>query len=360
MLRASWRAVCAFAAAGVFAFVLVGPALGAFNWPGDTPRLRPGAHPPNLDEEAEERLLELDKEFIANRTAGDQRLEVQHAGSLRSRAARERHGMGHTKPPSGPATFNGAWTALGPSPMGEVTRSSGSLIPMNGRIGALAIRPSNGQLILAAAQGGIWTYDAASGTWTPRTSDLETQAMGALAVAPSNDAVVYAGTGEGALSGDSYFGDGVLKSIDGGQTWAHVSDDYFEGVSISRIAVDPTNANHLYAAVLRGRGGARRVTVAPHSRYGLWESTNGGVSWTLRKAVSEDNGATDVEIDPQDPRIVYATFWHDAIYKSTNGGRTFTPIMNFGLTQPDYGDCALLDLHLASIAGWVRNAVRGL
>ena len=52
--------------------------------------------------------------------------------------------------------------------------------------------------------------------------------------------IVYAGTGEGALSGDSYFGDGVLKSIDGGQTWAHVSGDYFEGVSISRIAVDPT------------------------------------------------------------------------------------------------------------------------
>jgi photosystem II stability/assembly factor-like uncharacterized protein len=126
--------------------------------------------------------------------------------------------------------------------MGEVTRSSGSIVPMNGRIGALAIRPSDGRLILAGAQGGIWTLDDGAAAWVPRTSDLETQAMGALTVAPSNDAVVYAGTGEGALSGDSYFGDGVLKSGDGGTTWAHVSGDYFQGVSISRIAVDPTAA----------------------------------------------------------------------------------------------------------------------
>src|SRR3954451_14575089 len=246
MHRRTWRAGCAALLVALFSLGSAAVAsANVFTWPADTPFLKAGQRPPDLDEEAEERLLELDKEFIANRTAGDQRLQVQHAGALRSRAARDRHGLRHTRPASGPAIFNGAWTNQGPSPMGEITRSSLSLVPMNGRIGALAIRPSTGQIILAAAQGGIWTYDPASNTWTPRTSDLGTQAMGALTVAPSNDAVVYAGTGEGALSGDSYFGNGVLKSSDGGQTWAHVSGDYFEGVSISRIAVDPTNANHL-------------------------------------------------------------------------------------------------------------------
>ena len=338
MLRGVRRALCAVVVvAGLVAFGSTGPAYGAFDWGPDMPHLRPGAHPPDLDEEAEQRLLELDFEFIANRTAGDTRLGVERAGALRSRAADERHRLRRTRRPSGPSTFTGAWNGLGPSPIGEIARSSLSLAPMNGRIGALAVRPSTGQVILGGAQGGIWTYDGATGAWSPRTSDLQTQAIGALAIAPSSDAVVYAGTGEGALSGDSYFGDGILKSIDGGRTWAKVSGDYFRGVSISRLVVDPTNAHHLYAAVLRGRGGARRVTVAEHSRYGLWESRDGGVSWTLRKAAPEHNGATDIEIDPQDPRTLYASFWHDAIYKSTNAGRTWSPIMNFGLTSPDFG-----------------------
>ena len=85
-----------------------------------------------------------------------------------------------------------------------------------------------------------------------------------IAVDPSTDAVIYAGTGEGALSGDSYFGNGILRSTDGGGTWSKVSGDYFQGVSVSRLVVDPRNADHLYAAVLRGRGGNRRTTAQPH------------------------------------------------------------------------------------------------
>ena len=105
------------------------------------------------------------------------------------------------------------------------------------------------------AQGGIWTYDEATGTWIPRTDNQTTLSIGAISIAPSNDAVVYAGTGEGNLSGDSYFGNGFLKSTDGGIHWAPIGGDTFPGVSISKIAIDPTNANHLYASVIRGRGG---------------------------------------------------------------------------------------------------------
>jgi photosystem II stability/assembly factor-like uncharacterized protein len=118
---------------------------------------------------------------------------------------------------------------------------------MNGRIGALAIRPSNGQIILGGAQGGIWLFDDATGTWSPRTNDKETQAIGSLAIAPSDDAIIYAGTGEGALSGDSYFGNGILRSTNGGQTWTKVSGDYFQGVSTSRLVVDPRDPSHLCA-----------------------------------------------------------------------------------------------------------------
>ena len=127
--------------------------------------------------------------------------------------------------PSGATTFGAAWTQIGPNPIVSGLRSPGPqrFGAMSGRIGALLIRPSNGQFILGAAQGGIWLYDAGTGTWSAKTNDQTTQAMGALAVAPSNDAIIYAGTGEGALSGDSYFGNGVFKSTDGGNTWAKIS-----------------------------------------------------------------------------------------------------------------------------------------
>src|SRR5262245_37749897 len=296
----------------------------------DTPTLQPGVAPPKVSEEDEQALLERDFFFESRRTAGDVQLDNQQAGALRAEAARaaarlRKEGV----PASGPTTFTGAWTSIGANPIVQVTRSTPIFTAMSGRIGALAVRPSNGKFILGAAQGGIWLYDAATGTWSPKTDDQDTLSIGALAIAKTNDAIIYAGTGEGALSGDSYFGNGILKSTDGGNTWTHVSGDYFQGVSISGLRVDPTDANHPSASVLRGRGGARRTTPAVHSQYGLWESKDGAVTWTLiKKAKLEENGATDIEIDPQNPKILYASFWSDAIYKSTNGGATWSPIMN--------------------------------
>ena len=76
------------------------------------------------------------------------------------------------------------------------------------------------------------------------------------------------GSGEGALSGDSYYGDGFYRSTDGGVTWKHVST-LFTGQAVSAIAVDPTNANHVYAATLRGRGGNHRTTSPTSAQYGV-------------------------------------------------------------------------------------------
>ncbi|GAA0930631.1 hypothetical protein GCM10009554_13950 [Kribbella koreensis] len=307
----------------------------------DTPTLIPGTRPPRVSEKDEQAFLERDFFFMSRRTAGDQKLDNQRAGALRAVAALNagEQRRQRTKSP-GPATFTGQWTGLGPDPIVQVTRSTPIFTAMSGRIGALAIRPSTGQFILGGAQGGIWLYDQASGTWSTKTDDLPSLAIGALAVAPSNDAIVYAGTGEGALSGDSYFGNGVLKSTDGGQHWTHVSGDFFEGVSTSALVVDPRNASHLYAAILRGRGGARRTTPPDHSRYGVWESTDGGTSWRILKvAKSASNGATDLEIDPQNPNVLYSSFWGDAIYKSTDAGRHWSPIMT-GLPAVDYASTA--------------------
>src|SRR5205823_11016736 len=353
MGKRGWRALSALVVTLALAVSGAGPGFAATPDPGgstageDSAFLAPGTVNPEFDDELESQLLLRDQAFISARLAGNTPLSVDQAVALR-KAAADQAKLLKNPPPPGPTTFAGAWNALGPNPIVQVQRSDNAFAAQSGRIGALAIR-KNGHFILGAAQGGIWLWNPASRTWSPKTDNLPSTAIGALAVAPSNDLVVYAGTGEGALSGDSYFGNGILKSTDGGNTWSHVSGDYFEGVATTRLVVDPGDANHLYAAIARGRGGAHRVTPPVHSRYGIWESKDGGVTWTLLKeAPGEINpacagiqscgvGATDLELDPQNPQILYASFWGDAIYKSSDGGATWSSITNFGFPSPNFG-----------------------
>lgn len=334
----------------VAAFALVGGGT-AFAVLGGSPVHRPGTKPlvssefgkqpladSQGDGEAENEgnlILQRDQYFSDRRTAGTTPLDMSQAGALRAQAAIHGKALGHNKASAGlstPTTFNGTWSLIGPTGLNQPTRDSGNVIRVSGRIGALAIR-QDGTRILGAAGGGIWVWDGTK--WVPKTDNMPSLHIGALAVAPSNDNVVYAGTGEGALSGDSYFGNGVLKSTDGGNTWSHVSGDFFYGVSISRIVVDPNNANHLYLATLRGRGGNHRTSPVQHSRFGIWESTDGGTTWNLLKQAPQGtNGTTDLELDPQNGDL-YASFWGDAIYKSTNGGGSWKKIMN-GLPSTPY------------------------
>ncbi|MFL6156541.1 MAG: hypothetical protein ACJ72D_10635, partial [Marmoricola sp.] len=257
--------------------------------------------------------------------SGDDPLSVDQAATLRSKAVAQAKGTQHAAPVG--TARGGVWSTQGPNPIVQNGRTSNAFQAVTGRISALAIR-NDGTIILGAAQGGVWTYDSGSGTWTPRTSAADTQAVGALAIAPSDDNIVYMGSGEGALSGDSYTGDGFYRSTNGGTSWSHVST-LFTGQAVSAIAVDPTNPQHVYAATLRGRGGNHRTTKPTDTPYGIYESTDGGATWTLRKGTtSEIHGATDLVIDPQDKNVLYASFWGDAIYKSTDGGQTWATDMN--------------------------------
>jgi len=220
----------------------------------------------------------------------------------------------------------------------QVARTTNTFEAVSGRISSLAIR-QDGSLILGAAQGGVWTYDSGSGTWTERLADSHPQTTGALAVAPSNDNIVYMGSGEGALSGDSQWGDGIYRSSDGGVTWNHVSH-LFLGQSVSDLAVDPTDWRHLYASTVRGRAGNHRTSAPTNTPYGVYESTDAGVTWALQKGTKNQlHGATDVVMDPQNPNHLFASFWGTRSTKRTNGGATWHSAMG-DLPTADFGASA--------------------
>jgi len=309
---------CAAATAGLTGRV---QAAVADPQPDDTPVLLTpkGEHEDESEEANFDKLR--DAYYWSRLLAGDQPLTLSQAAGLRTRASKKAATIASAAPAG--ATRGGAWTGQGPNPIVQVGRTSNTFQAVSGRIGALVIR-NDGTVILGAAQGGVWTYDAASGTWTPRTNDSDTQSVGALAVAPSNDAIVYMGSGEGALSGDSYYGDGFYRSTNGGVSWQHVST-LFTGQAVRSIVVDPTNPQHVYAATVRGRGGNHRTTSPTDAAYGVYESTDGGTSWTLRKGTTNElHGATDLVMDPQNPQNLWASFWGDGIYRSTDGGATWT------------------------------------
>ena len=231
--------------------------------PEVNPYLQPGRDPLDEGDDEDEELLKADDAVITRRTAGDVHLSIDQAGQARAAA----HDAGkHLKKRRriSPTTFTSPWTEISPNPIVQITRGSGSFYAVAGRVSALAIRPSNGQKILGAAQGGIWTYDEATGTWIPRTDDQSTLSIGAIAIAPSNDTIVYAGTGEGNLSGDSYFGNGFLKSTDGGIHWAPIGGNTFHGVSISKVVVDVNDAE---PRVRRGHPRPRRQPAPDADRH---------------------------------------------------------------------------------------------
>src|SRR6266852_5516335 len=101
---------------------------------------------------------------------------------------------------------------------------------------------------MGAVNGGVWKSDDFGRTWNPIFDGQPTQSIGAIAVTPSDPNVIYVGGGEGLARPDLSVGDGVYKSTDGGKTWAHLGLRNSQG--IPRLAVDPRNANRVFAAAL--------------------------------------------------------------------------------------------------------------
>ncbi len=226
------------------------------------------------------------------------------------------------------------WRAIGPANfMGRLSDAQG--IPS----------PSK-TLFVAAAGGGIWKSMNNGQTWRPVFDDKRVISMGMLAIAPSDTQQVWAGTGEPNSRNTIEPGGGIYKSTDGGITWTLKGLEKTQ--HIGRIVVHPTNPNIVYVAAL---GAAWSNT----PDRGLYKTTDGGNTWKQVKFVSNKAGFVDVAINSKDPNILYAASWErlrtpyslksggpgSALWKSTDGGETWTEVKGGGWPDAVFGRIGL-------------------
>jgi photosystem II stability/assembly factor-like uncharacterized protein len=183
-----------------------------------------------------------------------------------------------------------------------------------------------------AVNGGVWKTTDAGRMWQPIFDDQPTSSIGTIEVAPSDPNIIYVGSGEGLHRPDLSTGDGIYKSTDAGKTWTHLG--LRDAQQIPAIAIDPRNPDRLFVAALGHPYG-------PNEERGIYRSADGGRTFQKVLSKDEDTGGNDVDIDPSNPNVVYATMWEErqgpwenavwagtngGIFKSTDGGGTWTQL----------------------------------
>jgi photosystem II stability/assembly factor-like uncharacterized protein len=195
-----------------------------------------------------------------------------------------------------------------------------------------------------AVNGGIWKTTDAGTVWTPIFDGQPAGSIGALAVAPSDPKTIYAGTGESDIRSSLSFGNGVYKSSDSGATWKHIGLDGTR--HISRIVIDPQNADIVYV-------GALGHAYGPSAERGVYKSVDGGAHWARVLDLGSEIGISDLAICASAPQILFAGAWHthrppwstyaplegpgSGLYRSQDGGKTWTRLEGNGLPDGDWG-----------------------
>src|SRR5215469_9405404 len=206
-----------------------------------------------------------------------------------------------------------------------------------GRTRAAAGAPSQPNVFyIGQVNGGVWKSDDFGRTWNPIFDQQSTQSIGAIAVAPSEPTIVYVSSGEGLHRPDLSVGNGIYKSTDAGKTWTHLPG-LEDGQQIPALAVDPRNPNRVFAAVLGHPYG-------PSPERGIYRSTDGGQNWERVISKDPNTGGSDVQIDPTNPDVVYASMWEarqgpwedgnlfngtgGGLFRSSDGGSTWKQLTN--------------------------------
>ena len=214
-----------------------------------------------------------------------------------------------------------------------------------GRAVAVAGVPGGGSTFyFGSVDGGVWKTTDAGVTWMPIFDGQPIASIGALAVAPSNPNVLYAGTGESDIRSALSSGDGVYKSTDGGQTWRNIG--LRNSRQISRIVVDPRNADVVYV-------GALGHAYGPNDTRGAFKSSDGGATWTRVLDKGPNVGVSDLALAAATPNILFAGTWNThrppwstyaplqgpggGLYRTTDSGATWTQLTGKGLPDGDWG-----------------------
>jgi photosystem II stability/assembly factor-like uncharacterized protein len=235
------------------------------------------------------------------------------------------------------------WRCIGPFRGGRAVAVSG-------------VRQQPNTFYMAAVNGGVWKTSDAGNTWHPIFDDQDTGSVGALAVAPSDANVIYVGSGEGLQRPDLSTGDGVYKSTDAGKTWKHLAG-LRDAQQITMIVVDPTDANRVFVA-------AEGHPYGPNAERGVFRSADGGESFQRILYKDENIGAADLAFDPANSQTVYAVLWAarvapwevrsgasfvargSGLYKSTDGGDHWQQLTK-GLPSSDDGGLGRIGIAVA-------------
>ena len=197
-----------------------------------------------------------------------------------------------------------------------------------GRVTAVTGVPGQPNLYyMGATGGGVWKTENAGRTWENLSDGFfEVGTIGAVAVAESDPNVIYVGTGEAPIRGvTTSHGDGVWKSTDAGKTWTHLG--LKESGQISKIRIHPGDPDTAYV-------GVQGQIWGPNEERGVFRTTDGGETWEHVLKVGPQTGATDLRMDPSNPRVLYAAMWNHGrkpwfihsggtdggIFKTTDGG----------------------------------------
>ncbi len=226
----------------------------------------------------------------------------------------------------------GEWECVGPNGVG--------------RVSDLEIHPTDDKIVYCgSASGGVFKTTDAGSNWTQIFNDAKSQNIGDIALAPSDPNIVWVGTGECNAGGGSlmYYGNGVYKSTNAGQSFEHKGLD--STFFIGRISFHPTDPNIVFVAAMGS-------IFSPNKDRGVYRSKNGGDTWEQVLFVDDSTGCLDVRVHPTNPDRIFACMWTcirypfdrkysgsaSRVYRSDNGGDTWNKLgSGEGLPSSDIG-----------------------
>ncbi|MFI5181930.1 MAG: sialidase [Thermoanaerobaculia bacterium] len=250
-------------------------------------------------------------------------------------------------PSAGAAVLDaGVFSGLGARNIGSAT--------MSGRISALAARNEGGKTIfyVGAASGGVWRSIDGGTTFRPVFDKMPVQSIGAIEIDPTSPKTIWVGTGESWVRNSVSVGDGIYKSVDGGETWKNMGLPNSE--RIVRILVHPKDGNVVYACVP-----GKLWSDSPDR--GLYKTTDGGTSWSpILKGSNLSTGCGSLTMDPKDPDVLFASLWDfrrkgwtfrsggdgpdaasgSGLFRTADGGKSWTALTsaaNKGLPPAPWG-----------------------